>query len=312
MWICAVVVIGLTHSIVNGQSVIRDYIYSKEPVVYNNANFMLMPFEVIEGTKEIRISKANLVAENVLDWGLEDPLGVRGWSGGAAADIIIAEFAASFSYAADGKPLPLGTWNVIIGKARLDIPPGYFDLNITLYSEPSLAPQYEREPYVPPAPLSNIPRFYAGDFHVHSHNSDGGGATMMSLEQIGNFGQSVGLDFVLITDHNTEAPYYFFNHAQRKFDSFLFLPGNEFTTYSGHFNSIGSTRYVDHKVGFSTTINEAASRYKEQGAAISINHIEIDYGFVQDCIGCAWEYQRTLPMEEIDAMEVDGYSCSMG
>jgi hypothetical protein len=267
----------------------------------------------VANTREIRIRHNNLIAENILDWGLEDPFGSRGWSGGSPADIVVAETAASFSYSSSlNSALPTGTWHVVIGKARIDVPPGFYDLTVTLYSEQSLPPQPEREIYAPPAPLSNVSRFYAGDFHVHSHHSDGGSPRMWSLDEIGVHGVSVALDFVIVTDHNTVSHLSFFNDAQSRFDSFLFIPGNEFTTYNGHCNAIGAFEYVDHKIGYSTSINQAMERFRTQGAAVSINHFEIDYGFITDCIGCEWEYQRILPMDQVDAMEVGISSFDVG
>ncbi|UCH29686.1 MAG: hypothetical protein JSV06_01295, partial [Myxococcales bacterium] len=41
-----------------------------------------VPFDVPEGIAEIEVEHRNLTPGNVLDWGLDDPNGFRGWGGG--------------------------------------------------------------------------------------------------------------------------------------------------------------------------------------------------------------------------------------
>jgi hypothetical protein len=38
-----------------------------------------LPFEVPEGIAEIEVRHDDLSSENILDWGLDDPNGFRGW-----------------------------------------------------------------------------------------------------------------------------------------------------------------------------------------------------------------------------------------
>ncbi len=66
-------------------------------------------------------------------------------------------------------------------------------------------------------------------------------------------------------------------------------------SYRGHANGIGALKYVDHKItpggGVNgMTIIDAATQFNEQGAVFSINHESMDWGTLNDCIGCKWEY----------------------
>ena len=47
--------------------------------------FFEVPFEVPEGVAELRIEHSDLSNANILDWGLYDPAGFRGWGGGNTA-----------------------------------------------------------------------------------------------------------------------------------------------------------------------------------------------------------------------------------
>ena len=54
-----------------------------------------LPFEVPEGVAEIEIHHDDLSEENILDWGLDDPVGFRGWGGGKSEAAIVGVDAAS-------------------------------------------------------------------------------------------------------------------------------------------------------------------------------------------------------------------------
>ena len=87
-----------------------------------------VPFEVPAGTVEIEIRHDDLSSANILDWGLDDPSGFRGWGGGNSEPAIVGEQAASRSYIPG--PMPAGTWEVVVGKARIDEPPGQYRIEI--------------------------------------------------------------------------------------------------------------------------------------------------------------------------------------
>lgn len=244
-----------------------------------------VPFEVPPGTVEIEVQHDDLSEDNILDWGLDDPAGFRGWGGGNSEPAVVGLAAASRSYLAG--PITAGEWRVVIGKAKLVDIPASFALTVILRDTGTQAPQPERAPYHPFAGLGGGPRWYAGDFHVHSRES---GDAKPPLAEIAALARSRGLDFVEISDHNTLSQLEFFAAAQAAQTDLLFVPGSEFTTYAGHANAIGATLWVDHKIGqLGVTIAAAAEAYAAQGALFSINHPALDLGDV--CIGCAWKHE---------------------
>ncbi len=253
-------------------------------------------FDVPAGTKEIEIKHDDLSSEDILDFGVNDPNGFRGWGGGNTEPAVIGEQAASRSYVAG--PIAAGTWQVVIGKALIKSTPAKYQLDITFRDTATLAPQTERTPYVPAAALEVGARWYAGDFHVHSIES---GDARPPLDEVATFARGRGLDFVLISDHNTLTQLEFFVDAQSRHPKLLLLPGMEYTTYDGHANAIGATKWVDHKIGQpGVTIKGAVQAFRDQGAIVSINHPTQDLGDL--CIGCAWTHD--LDPKLIGAVEV--------
>lgn len=260
------------------------------------ATHFFVPFEVPAGTVEIEIAHDDQSASNILDWGLEDPSGFRGWGGGNTEPAIVGVDRASRSYAPG--PITPGTWRVVVGKAKLVELPASYHIEITLRMVGTLAAQPERAPYVDPGVLEATARWYAGDFHVHSRES---GDAHPTLDAIATVAATRGLDFVAISDHNTHTALDFFVDAQRRHPGVLFVPNVEFTTYAGHANAIGATSWVNHRIGVEgMTIEAAAAAFRAQGAVFSLNHPALDIGDM--CIGCAWEHD--LPADAIDAVEI--------
>jgi hypothetical protein len=184
---------------------------------------------------------------------------------------------------------------VLIGKARVEETPADYTLEVVLRDEVTAEPQ-ARTPYAE-ASLSDEARWYAGDLHVHSHES---GDARPLLPEIATFARGRGLDFVVISDHNVHTALDFFGDAQAQHPDLLLVPGVEFTTYAGHANGIGATAWVDFRVGDTTTIDDAAAAFAEQGALFAVNHPVLELGGL--CIGCAWE--QPLDASLIDAVEL--------
>jgi hypothetical protein len=255
-----------------------------------------LPFQVPAGTKEVEVRHESLSDGNILDWGLSDTEGFRGWGGGNKEPAIVGERAASRSYLV--RAVTPGEWQVVVGKALIKTKPAAYHVKIILREAPTLAAQPERSPYVPSPALSAGPRWYAGDLHVHSHDS---GDASPSLDEIAAFARGRGLDFVEISDHNTVSQLDFFVDAQARHPDLLFVPGIEFTTYAGHANAVGATAWVDHKIGQpGVTIDAAAEQIAAQGALLSINHPAFELG--DACIGCSWRHD--LSAAKIQAVEV--------
>ncbi len=255
-----------------------------------------VPFEVPAGIAEIEVRHDDLSDANILDFGLNDPNGYRGWGGGTSEPAVVGVKAASRAYVPG--PLPAGTWKVVVGKAKVVETPGKYHLEVVLRQTATLAPQTDRRPYAPAAPLAKEARWYAGDFHVHSKESTD---AKPALGQIAAFAQGAGLDFVEISDHNTITQDDYLVDLQAAHPRLLVMPGIEFTSYHGHGNAIGATKWVDHKIGQpGVTIGGAVDQIHAQGALFALNHPALDLG--NACIGCAWK--QPLAAEKIDAIEI--------
>jgi hypothetical protein len=253
-------------------------------------------FDMPAGVAEIQVDHDDLAQEDILDWGLDDPNGFRGWGGGTTEPAIVGELAASRSYLAG--PIVSGKWRVVIGKAQLAGGSANYHVVVTLRNAPTLPPQPERAPYKEAAPLRDEERFYAGDLHAHSRESTDAKPT---IDELVSFAKSQGLDFVELSDHNTVSQLDFINAVQGQHSDVLILPGVEYTTYAGHANGVGATVWVDHKIGQpGVDIGMAAKAFRAQGALFSINHPKLDLG--NACIGCAWKHD--LPADAIDAVEI--------
>jgi len=134
-----------------------------------------------------------------------------------------------------------------------------------------------------PSPLSlteiHNPRagWYRGDFHAHTHFSDG----VLSPPGLAALAKAEGLDFFAITDHNTVKAYpNFGEHA-----GLLIIPGIEVTFRQGHFNVFGVDREFEwlQKVceghtaltalpGAYPTMNDLMRQIASHGLLNSINH----------------------------------------
>lgn len=252
-------------------------------------------FEVPEGIVEIEIRHDDLSAGNILDWGLDDPNGFRGWGGSNSEPAFVGEQAASRSYIYG--PIPAGTWEVVVGKAKIVETPARYEIDVFLRTEATLPPQL-RAPYEDPGALVDEARWYAGDFHVHSRQS---GDARPGIDETLEFAEGVGLDFVMLSEHNTNSGLTLYAEVQPDFPELLIVPGIEWTTYSGHANALGATEWVDHKIGVrGATTAGAIQQFQNQGALFSINHPTVPGGNL--CIGCPWE--NPVDPGVIDGLEV--------
>lgn len=248
---------------------------------------VFVPFQVPEGVAEIEVHLDDLSDANILDWGLDDPAGHRGWGGGNTEPAVVGVLAASRSYVPG--PLPAGTWNVVVGKAKIVEAPASYRITVTLRDAPTLAPQEARTPYVHAPALEVGERWYVGDFHVHSLES---GDASASLDAIADRARLEGVDFVVITDHNVVTQADLLVDAQSRHPDVLFVPGIEVTTYQGHAGAIGATTWVDHRLGQPrgegvVDVQSLADDVVAQGAWLDIHHPVLDLGNL--CIGCAWD-----------------------
>jgi hypothetical protein len=216
---------------------------------------------------------------------------------------VIGEAAASRAYVPG--PIKPGTWRVVVGKAKVVASPALYHVEIDFRTAPTL-PVVPRKPYQVAAPRKTELRYYAGDFHVHSRESTDATPT---LEANVALAKQRGLDFIEMSDHNTITQLDFFEDIQANEPAFLLIPGIEFTTYMGHANAIGATKWVDHKIGQpGVTIEGAADQILAQGAILSINHPALDIGDL--CIGCAWKH--ALDPAKVGGVEIGTGGLSKG
>jgi hypothetical protein len=254
-------------------------------------------FDVPAGIKEIEVRHDDESDANILDWGLLDPNGYRGWGGGTSEPAIVGEAAASRAYVAG--PIPAGRWRVVVGKAKIVASPARYHVEIDLRTTPTLPPFTGRRPYAD-APAREVgTRWYAGDFHAHSRESTDAEPAIADMVALA---KSRGLDFLEVSDHNTVTQLDQYGAIQDAEPRFLLVPGIEYTTYAGHANAIGATKWVDHKIGQpGVTIEGAADAVRAQGAIFSVNHPALDLGDL--CIGCAWK--NDLDPSKIGGVEIE-------
>ncbi|MBP9112815.1 MAG: PHP domain-containing protein [Polyangiaceae bacterium] len=254
-----------------------------------------VPFDVPTGTQEIEIHHEDQSDANILDFGLYDTKGHRGWGGGTSENTIVNAGAASRGYVAG--PIEGGTWKVVVGKAKIVEMPGKYKLDITFRDTVTLAAQ-TRKPYAEVPAIRTGRKYYSIDFHVHSQESTDASP---SLDQIAKYAVTQGLDAVVVSDHNVTSQLDYFADAQAANPSVLLVPGVEYTTYAGHALGIGATKWVDHKVGQpGVTIEGAATAFRDMGALFALAHPALDIG--NACIGCGWKH--TLKPELIGGVEI--------
>lgn len=291
--------------------VLREYSLSG-PVPDTGEEYFTLPFDVPAGSKEVRVSHGGAAsASNILDWGLWDANGFRGWGGGNTEDAVVNARAASRSYLAG--PVPEGRWEVVVGKPRLAELPGRYNVTVSVRDDVTLPPQPERKPYVPSPPLRTARGWYAGDLHVHSRQS---GDATDSLAELAGFAASRGLDWVHVSDHNTFAAAQLVTAVQAQFPGVLLIPGQELTTYHGHAGCVGCSSFVDWRVGYGNVTAESVARaVRAAGHLVVANHVDLyrpsPGGALRNaCVGCTWNL--AVPPALLDAVEVgvqgwDGY-----
>jgi hypothetical protein len=255
-----------------------------------------LPFEVPEGTQAIEIRHSFTGERAVLDWGVDDPDGFRGWGGGNSESAQIQGDAASRSYRAG--EIQSATWQIVVGKASMPEGAAHYSVDVVLHDEPILEPEPERGEWTETAALFTGARWYAGDLHVHSRES---GDASPTLDEVAAAAQAAGLDFVVLTEHNTDAHLQLLSEVQARWPDVLLVPGIEFTTYDGHAGLFGATQWVDHRIGQpGVDIDSAFQAAHAQGALVVINHPNLDLG--EACIGCAWAHEPAT--ESWEAIEI--------
>jgi hypothetical protein len=278
----------------------------------NNTHFEI-PFTVPANTHRISVdfSYTGKEQKTVLNLGVADPARFRGNSGGNKSHFTISETDATPSYL-PGAILP-GTWKLLISvpniratetsryHAEIRFNSPVEDASFTLH------------------PLEEGKRWYRGDLHMHTAHSDGsclsqsGKSVPCPLFFTAQTAANRGLDFIAITDHNTDSHYNDERELQPYFDKLLLIPGREMTTFWGHFNIFGITQFVDYRAiapndaisepkNSHLDINAILREVRAKGGIAFINHADSPTGEI--CMGCGWNPPFNIDMSLLTGIEV--------
>lgn len=159
-------------------------------------------------------------------------------------------------------------------------------------------------------PLAEGKRWYRGDLHMHTAHSDGsclsqsGKSVPCPLFFTVQTAANRGLDFIAITEHNTDSQYNDERELQPYFDKLLLIPGREMTTFWGHFNMYGITGFVDYRAVAKDglDINGILRDIRAKGGIASINHADSPTGEI--CMGCGWDPPFNVDMSLFTGVEV--------
>lgn len=278
-------------------------------VPVEGGDYQLVPFEVPAGTAEIQIARSVQPSTSILDFGVWNQDGWRGYSGGLTDAITVGVAESSRGY--QPGPIAPGTWQLLVGKAKLDGAPASFGADITFLDAGTL-PVRPRAAFDPtpiakgatsgasgPPYLRGGPTWWRGDLHVHSRESGDAKAT---FDEIIALARSRQLDFVVLSDHNTVSQHALIAALRAQLPDLLLVRGNEVTTYHGHGNALGVPTYVDHRVGLNgRTATGIIHDVNAAGGLFVINHPNLELGTA--CIGCAWKHADT-PWSQVGALEV--------
>ncbi|MGA8257361.1 MAG: CehA/McbA family metallohydrolase [Nocardioides sp.] len=196
-----------------------------------------LPFTVPRGVRAVEVSYRYRSTDtgagfstNVIDIGMFDPDGFRGWSGGARKSFRIAADDATPGYLAG--PIRPGRWRVVLGPF-LVLPPGVaYRVTVTLLFGPPARPAFEPDP--PPRRVRGTNAgWYRGDLHTHTVHSDG----QHTQRSLGRLARTSGLDFIGSSEHNTSSA----TRTWGRFapDDLLVVTGEEVTTRAGHWLAMG-------------------------------------------------------------------------
>lgn len=216
---------------------------------------------------------------NEVGIGIFDPRGVgfleghgfRGWSGAARREFFLSPNEATPGYLR-GAIFP-GQWNIALEFVKTMESGVRYEVHVDLTVDDKgegpgamTAGSVAREP----APARREPRrgggWFKGDLHTHTIHSDG----LNSVEEIARGAQERGLDFLAVTDHNTNTHHE--ELARLSHLDIVLIPGEEITSCWGHANMWGLREWID----FRCTDAEAAEAVRRfvlrKGGLISVNH----------------------------------------
>jgi len=242
-----------------------------------NQTYIQVPFVVPAGTERVTLTFA-YTARSSTQLSIWACLIPRNFAAGAAATNPLLTVGIN-----DATPsclpglIPPGKWNVLIG-----VPNIRPECAIALHRASVLFIhrfRIERTSGIECA-LKAGPAWYRGDLHMHTAQSDGecpsqtGKMVPCPVYFTADAAARRGLDFIAITDHNATSQYNPMRELQPYFDKLLLIPGREITTFDGHINFLGTTDFVDFRLGSKEVpdMNTLLRNADSLGGITSINH----------------------------------------
>ena len=197
-------------------------------------------------------------------------------------------------------PIPPGAWTLEVDVhcviARDEAEARRYRLGVTALASVDAPPAvaFPR----PPEPLVRGRRWYRGELHLHSTHSDGA----WTPAEIAERARPRGLDFMVLSDHNTTSSYEEFRGLVAP--ETLVIPGAELTTYRGHCLAIGVEDWIDWRTGLDgRTIDDVARSVRAAGGLFVVAHPDAMPDDV--CTGCRWTHEGFDPALA-DAVEIWG------
>jgi predicted metal-dependent phosphoesterase TrpH len=265
-----------------------------------------VPFTVPQGVTRmaVELTYTRPDGKTVINLGLFDGERFRGWSGSNKHAVVLDESSATPSFTAG--PIGGRRWSLDLGVSYIDEgATATYTAKVWFWRPGDVAAVSTFSP----EPLETGRRWYRGDLHLHTGDSDGfcdsrrGRSVPCPIYRTVEAAADAHLDFIAITDHNNVGHYNAMRELQPFYDDVLLIPGREMTTEQGHANIFGTTEYVDHRLGEKTMPDmDAMLRASHAtGALVSINHP----GSPNDhrCRGCGW-IAPAATLSQVDMIEV--------
>lgn len=244
----------------------------------------------------------------VIDTGVYDPDGFRGWSGSSKRALILSATDATPAFLPG--PIHAGRWVLDLGVPAIRAGErSRYTARVFFWrhGDLPLVSTFSADP------LRRGAGWYRGDFHMHDGHSDGfcssqeGRRVPCPLYKTVEAAAARKLDFIAITDHNTTSHFNDMHELQPFHDDVLLIPGRELTTPLGHANVFGTTEYIDYRLsgpgkrGINDVLHDAAALR----GVLAINHPSRITS--ESCRGCGWTAQG-VDYRAVNGIEVaNGY-----
>ena len=251
--------------------------------------YLYLPFTAPPRTTRIDVSYTfdepvigdfGLGIGNEVGIGIFDPRGVgfledhgfRGWSGAARREFFLSPNEATPGYLR-GAIIP-GQWNIALEFVKTMESGVRYEVRVDLtVDDKAEGPGAMAASSIAPAnggPARREPRkgggWFKGDLHCHTVHSDG----LNSVEEIARGAQERGLDFLAVTDHNTNTHHE--ELARLSHLDILLIPGEEITTCWGHANMWGLREWIDFRCADAEAAQAVRRFVLRKGGLISVNH----------------------------------------